>query len=175
MSRFVAPHDHLKFEELGQDQYRLLAPLWYESDVLGGRTVKVPAGFITDRESVPRWLPLAYAMFSGTASRAGVVHDRLYQLHKVQDLEVSRRLGDAVYYEANALDQVVGWKRWLKWLGLRIGGAGSYASGPRRFQENGNERRHGLRSPPMTPEERKRVLQKLKRLKPEPPDAGQAP
>ena len=175
MSRFVAPHDHLQIEELAQDRFKLLAPLWYESDLLGGRTVKVPTGFITDRESVPRWLPLAYAVFSGTASRAGVIHDRLYQLHKVQDLEVSRRLSDAVYYEANALDQVSGWKRWLKWVGLRIGGGSAYASGPQRFQDNGNERRHGLRSPPMTLEERTRVIQKLTRLRRKPPDPGQAP
>lgn len=166
MSRFVAPHDHLQIEEIEQDRFRLLAPLWYESDALGGRTVRVPAGFVTDRESVPRWLPLIYAVFSGTASRAGVIHDRLYQCHKVQDLEVSRRLADAVYYEANALDQNPGWKRWLKWLGLRIGGGSAYASGPQRFQDNGNDRRRTTRPPTMTPEERKVVLTKLKRLRP---------
>jgi len=175
VARFVAPHDHLKIEELGQDQFRLLAPLWYESDLLGGRTVKVPTGFVTDRESVPRWLPLAYALFSGTASRAGVIHDWIYQIHRVQDLEVSRRLADAVYYEANALDQNPGWKRWLKWLGLRIGGGSSYASGPERFRANGNERRRDPRPRAMTPEERKKVLQKLKLLRQEPPDPGQAP
>lgn len=166
MARFAAPHDHLRIEELGQDQFRLLTPLWYESELLGGRTVKVPAGFGTDRESVSRWLPLAYAIFSGTASRSGVIHDRLYQTHKVQDLHVSRRMADAVYYEANALDQNPGWKRWLKWVGLRIGGAGAYASGPARFQANGNERRHAPRPRPMRPDERKVVLDKLKRIRP---------
>lgn len=165
MSRFVAPHDHLQLEEIGQDRFKLLAPLWYESDVLGGRIVKVPAGYITDRESVPRWLPLAYALFSGTASRAGVIHDRLYQLHKVCDLDIPRRLADAVYYEANGLDQNPGWKRWLKWFGLRIGGAAAYASGPMRFLAN-NEQRRGSRPPTMTPDERKAVLDKLKRLRP---------
>lgn len=166
MARFVAPHDHLRIEELEQDHFRLLAPLWYESELLGGRTVKVPAGFVTDRESVPRWLPLVYAIFSGTASRAGVIHDFLYQTHKVQDLEVPRRASDAVYYEATVLDQNPGWKRWLKWLGLRIGGGGAYASGPRRFQVNGNERRHAPRPRPMKPDERKTVLDTLKRMRP---------
>ena len=172
MARFVAPQDHLQIEEIGQDQFRLLAPLWYESDLLGGRVVKVPAGVVTDRESVPRWLPLVYALFSGTASRAGVIHDRLYQIHKVQDLEVPRRLADAVYYEAIALDQNPGWKRWIKWVGVRIGGMGAYASGPQRFQEHGNDHRQ---KPRMTPGERTEVLQKLKRLRPEPPAPGQAP
>ena len=166
MARFVAPHDHLQFEELGQDRFRLLAPLWFESDLLGGRTVKVPAGTVTDRETVPRWLPLIYAIFSGTASRSGVIHDRLYQCHKVEDLEVSRKLADAVYYEANGLDQNPGWKRWLKWLGLRIGGGTAYRTGPDRFQARGNERRHGSRRSPMTPEERKAVLDTLKRRRP---------
>lgn len=169
MARFVAPHDHLQFEELAEDRFKLLAPLWYESEMLGGRTVKVPAGFITDRESIPRWLPLAFAIFSGTASRAGVIHDFLYQTHKVEDLDVSRRMADAVYYEANGLDQNPFWKRWLKWLGVRIGGMFGYASGPRRFQES-NERRQVKRAP-MTPAERKVVLDKLKRIRPEPPEA----
>lgn len=166
MARFVAPHDRLQIEEVGQDQFRLLAPLWYESDLLGGRTVKVPAGFVTDRESVPRWLPLAYALFAGTASRAGVLHDWLYQVHRVRDLEVPRRLADALYYEANGLDQAPGWKRSIKWLFLRLFGGSAYAGGPARFRENGNERRREIRRPPMTAEERKAMLDHLTRIRP---------
>ena len=155
MARFVSPHDRLLIEELSQDSFKILAPLWFESDLLGGRVIKVPEGFISDRESIPRWLPIFYALLAGTASRAGVVHDRLYQLHKVVDLDVSRKLADAVYYEANALDQNPGWKRWLKWLGLRIGGALAYKSGPSRFQTD-NDRRRKPRTP-LSPEDRRRL------------------
>lgn len=163
MARFVAPYDHLKVEELSQDCFRLLVPLWYESSLLGGRILKVPAGFVTDRESIPRWLPLVYALFSGTASRSGVLHDWLYQVHRVQELEVSRKLADDLYYEANVLDGNRWWQRSMKWLGLRIGGGSAYRNGPERFQCHGNERR---RKPRMAPAERRQVLDTLKRLRP---------
>ena len=156
MSRFIAPHDRLDTQDVGDGTVRLLAPLHYESDLLGGRVVRIPTGFLSDLESVPRWLPLAYALFARTANRAGVVHDRLYQLHQIEDVIVPRRLADAVYYEANALDAYGNPGRWIKWLGLRIGGRGSYASGPARFRRHGNDLRRRARRP-LTVEERRRL------------------
>ena len=156
MSRFVAPHDRLDTRDLGDGTMQLLAPLHYESDLLGGRVIRIPAGFVSDLESVPRWLPLAYAIFARTANRAGVVHDRLYQLQKVEDLVIPRGLADAVYYEANALDAYGNPGRWLKWLGLRIGGWRSYATGPARFRWHNNDLRRRARTP-LSPEERRRL------------------
>lgn len=127
------------------DRFQLLSPLWYESDVLGGRVVKAPSGFIYDKESVPRWLPILHAWLAGTASRAGTIHDRLYQNHKVQDLVVPRSLADQVYWEATGIDGNSWPKRWVKWVGVRLGGGGSYESGPSRFQVLGNDRRRGKR------------------------------
>lgn len=141
MARFVPPHDTLDYRELATDRYELLAPLWYQSDVLGGRIVKLAKGFVFDRESIPRWLPLIYAWLSGTASKAGAVHDWLTQTHKVEDLPVERPMADAVYFEASKV-QGNGWfKRWVKWLGVRVGGASSWNTGPSRFQVLGNDRR----------------------------------
>ena len=145
MSRFVRPYDRLELRELSTDRFQLLSPLWYESDLLGKRVIKVPLGFIYDRESIPRWLPIIYAWLAGTASRAGTIHDRLYQIRSVQDFVVPRQLADAVYYEAAEVDGNSWPKRWVKWLGVRIGGAGAYASGPSRFQVLGNDRRRGSR------------------------------
>ena len=162
MSRFVPPHDKLDLRELGTDRFQLLRPLWYESEVLGGRIVKVPSGFVYDRESIPRCLPIVYAWLAGTASRAGTVHDRLVQVHKVGDFSVDRAVADAVYYEATGVDGN-GWlKRWIKWLGVRVGGAAAWASGPSRFRVIGNERRQ---RPRMDGSERREVLDKLKGLR----------
>ena len=167
MARFVGPHDQLDFRELSPDRFQLLAPLWYESDVLGGRVVKLMTGFVFDRESIPRWLPLIYAWLAGTASRAGAVHDWLTQNHKVEDLPVERAMADAVYFEAAQVDGN-GWlKRWAKWIGVRLGGIRSWTTGPSRFQLVGNDRR---RKPRMAPEERREVLGKLKRIRP--PEGG---
>ena len=162
MARFVPPNDVLDQRELGPDRFQLLAPLWYDSDVLGGRVVKVAKGFVYDLESIPRWLPWTYAWLAGTASRAGAVHDWLAQVHKVGDFSVDRAVADAVYYEATGVDGN-GWlKRWIKWLGVRVGGAAAWASGPSRFRVIGNERRQ---RPRMDGSERREVLDKLKGLR----------
>ena len=163
MPRFVAPYDVLDQRELGPDRFQLLAPLWYESAVLGGRVVKISKGFVYDRESIPRWLPWIYAWLAGTASRAGAVHDWVVQTHKVEDLPVERAMADAVYHEAAGVDGNGRFTRWVKWLGVRVGGMKSWRTGPERFQTHENDRR---RKPRMAPDERRQVLDKLKRLRP---------
>lgn len=143
MARFVAPHDFLDTRELPDGRVQLLAALWYQSDLLGGRMVKVREGFVNDKESVPWWLPITYVWLAvkRKANRAGTVHDWLYATHGAEDLKVPRKLADAVYHEAAAFDGNEGFVRWIKWAGVRVGGASSYESGPRRFQVNGNDRR----------------------------------
>ena len=79
MSAFLTP---LKIEQIAIDRWKLLEPLVYESDLLGCR-ITVPVGFITDMESVPRWLPIVYALLYGEAHAAGVLHDYLYMVHKI--------------------------------------------------------------------------------------------
>mgnify|MGYP001571491053 CR=1 FL=1 len=145
MGRFVPPQDKLDFRELGQDRFQLLAPLWFESEVLKGLIVKAATGFIFDRESIPRWLPILYAWLAGTASRAGAIDDWITQTHKVGDRELTRRQGNAVYREAAQADGNGRAKRWAKWLGVTIGGRRSWANGPARFTLVGNERRKNRR------------------------------
>lgn len=147
MGQFVPPHDRLLVEELGQDRFRLLAPLWFQSDVLVGRIVKAPTDFVFDRESVPRWLPLAHALFSGTASRAGCIHDWLTQAQQVDTFKVTRQQADAVYYEANVAEGNAWWRRSLKWFFVRLAGWSSWRTGPGRLRMF-NERRRRPRGTP---------------------------
>mgnify|MGYP001594006572 FL=1 len=81
-------------------------------------------------------------------------------------------MADATYFEAAQVDGNGWFRRWAKWLGVRLGGMSSWTSGPSRFQVVGNARRS---TPRMPPGERPEVLQKLKRLRPEPSPPGQAP
>ena len=113
MSHFLTP---LKLEEVGEDQWQLLDSLEYESDLLG-HCITVPKGFTTDLESIPRWLPLIYAMLYGIAHAASVIHDYLYTL-----AIVTRRNADAVLYEAIVATGQPQWKAWLIWIGVRMGG-----------------------------------------------------
>jgi hypothetical protein len=112
--------------EHGREVWALLAPLRYYSDLLG-REVTVPAGFVTDFESIP----LPALSFTGPAcAEAGVIHDWLYQSHQC----AGRDQADNVYREAMlvaGLDPV--------WADQRFGavqfyGPGAWNSGPGRLK-----------------------------------------
>jgi hypothetical protein len=111
----------LQLESLGGDRWALLSPLRYQSARPAVDRVVVPAGFQTDLESVPRWLPLAYALLRDTAPGAGVVHDYLYASQLIPRVDA-----DAVLYEAARVAGVAPWRAWSLWVGVRIGGWVAY-------------------------------------------------
>jgi uncharacterized protein DUF1353 len=93
----------------------LMAPLVYYSKRLG-RTIIVPAGFVSDLASVPRVLwnllpPLA------NYTRAAVVHDFLYVTNGL-----TRGEADAVLLEAMEATGVSGTSRRAIYAGVRLGG-----------------------------------------------------
>ena len=156
MAGFVKPYDTFDSRELPDSRVQLLAALWFQSDLLGGRIVKLREGFVNDKESVPWWLPITYVWLAvkRKASRAGAVHDWLFATHRVEDLDVPFELANAVYHEAAAFDGNGRVVRWVKWVGVSIGGRSSYESGPRRFQVNGNDRRQRREACPVSEERR---------------------
>lgn len=107
----------------GQDdgKWILGRALVYKSDV-AKTIITVPAGFKTDLASVPR-LPIVYWLAGGTSSKAAVVHDYLYTTGLVP-----RDVADAVLREASACIGVPGWRRWIMWAGVRIGGGSHYTA-----------------------------------------------
>ena len=118
----------LDVQQLDDAHVRLLAPLVYDSPVLRA-TVTVPAGFVSDFASVPRWLTLTYALVGGRAKRAGVVHDWLYTVGGLTPAptdRVTQRQADDAFAEAiRASGQPQPGSRrlaWPMWLGLRLGG-----------------------------------------------------
>lgn len=112
----------------GRGTWRLLGRLGYSSDLIG--QVDVPQGFVTDLASVPR-LPVAYFLAGGLAHAAAVVHDWLYTTH-----QTDRATADAVFREACQACGVSAWRAWVMWLGVRAGGASSWAAtGPQQAPE----------------------------------------
>ena len=144
--RFEAP---LRVQVIDGTFVALDTPLIYVSEVLGG-SVTVPTGFVTDFDSTPRWLPLAYAVIKGTGSPAAVVHDWLYQTHRSDlyaelgpgfgwagpEQAVDRATADAVLAEALSALEVSAWKVRAMVQAVRAFGGPSYASGPTRFRVN---------------------------------------
>ena len=122
MSKFL---NKLVVEELddatdgGRGTWRLTVPLLYQSDV-ASTIISVPTGFTTDFASVPR-IPLVYEAVGDTAHAAAVVHDYLYSTG-----EVPRSMADAIFKEAAQVSGVSGWRAWILWAGVRIGGASHY-------------------------------------------------
>ena len=112
----------LQTKTLNDGKWKLLKPLVYESDILK-RAVTVPEGFITDFASVPR-IPVIYAMVGNCSHRAAVIHDYLYRINPIP--EVTRKIADAVFDEAMSVKAIPKWRRWMMWVGVRLGGRGSY-------------------------------------------------
>lgn len=107
----------------GRGTWQLLNLFAYRSEVADTVFV-VPRGFVTDFASVPR-IPVAFLLTGDCAQEAAVIHDWLYTSH-----EVDRATADAVFREAVSLGNP-GWRAWLMWAGVRIGGGGSWeAAGP---------------------------------------------
>lgn len=122
MSRFLTTLRLERFDESsngGRGTWLLLSPLIYESDVAND-VFMVPPGTTTDLASVPR-LPFAYYLVGGLGHAAAVLHDYLYANGKVP-----RGMADAVFREALEVLGVSYVRRWAMWLGVRVGGSGSY-------------------------------------------------
>lgn len=100
----------------GSGTWRVLSPLVYYSRVTGS-DITVPAGFETDFGSTPRWLPLAYALVGNIAQSPSTVHDYLYTYHPV-----TRRVADAVLYEAMRSTGVARWRCMAWWVAVRLFG-----------------------------------------------------
>lgn len=129
MSRFLDP---LRAEQLDSVRWMTLTPLRYESTLLSD-LVSVPARFITDFASVPRWLPVTWYLAGNTAHRPAVIHDWLYQRHVVEGIE--RGTADAVLYEAMGADEIEpipAWQQWIIWSGVRAGGWVAWRNHERR-------------------------------------------
>jgi hypothetical protein len=108
----------LQVEHTDEGEWRLLSPLVYRSDIAG--QIEVPQGYVTDFASVPR-LPMVYLLAGDTAHEAAVIHDWLYALGTV-----ARSVADDVFREAAAASGVAWWRRWMLWLGVRVGGSAAY-------------------------------------------------
>lgn len=108
--------------EFDDGRWRLTAPLQYYSDVLGGITLEIPAGFVTDFASVPR-IPVVYELCGATSAEASVVHDYLYTTKAFP-----RALCDDVLREASAITGVPAWRRNLMWAGVRLFGGSHWKS-----------------------------------------------
>ncbi len=79
----------------------------------------VPAGFMTDFTSTPRWLWMIYPPL-GYYAHAALLHDYIYVCHRQGDVIFTRQQADRLFREQMKIDGV-GWRtRWTLWLAVRV-------------------------------------------------------
>ncbi len=115
--------DPLRLEQLSVDRWGLLHEFRFDSALVGARII-VDAGFVTDLESVPRPITLAYSLLSGYAHGPAILHDWAYRMKLWP-----REKADALFLEAMETDgtalgipPVPAWRRYAFYVGVRLGG-----------------------------------------------------
>lgn len=119
MAHFITRLELEAADDTDSGVWLVAQPLIYASDVAKS-VIIVPRGFRTDLASVPR-VPVVYLVTGGVGTTAAVVHDWIYASG-----QFSRKMADDVFHEACGVLGVPGWRRWLLWAGVRIGGSSFY-------------------------------------------------
>lgn len=119
MSAFTTP---LQLEYMDGINYRLLSEFDFASEEVE-RLIRVPAGFVTDFASVPRffWRVLPP---TGQYGKAAVVHDFLYRTHAAIKADA-----DKVFLEGMLVLGVPRWKAKIMYAAVHVFGGGAYAHG----------------------------------------------
>lgn len=113
MVRFLT---ELDVTPVGPQRWRLNTPLVCDTDY--GR-ITVPARFVTDGASVPRFLWFLYPPMDGDYDAAAVLHDFLYQRRTAL---VSRFEADEVLLDGMRATNTVRRKCCCVYMGVRFGG-----------------------------------------------------
>lgn len=98
----------------------------YKSDFIP-ETIIVPVGFWTDFASIPRGVPLIYALLGGRAKEPAVIHDWIYY-SAITDKDTA----DKILKEAMGICEVDGKRVYPDWMisifywGVRIAGGPSW-------------------------------------------------
>ncbi len=112
----------LHLEELGDEEWKVIDPLIYKSDLLNA-VVKVPVGFHTDLSTVKLFgkrIPVIFTLWGARQHREAVLHDYLYCSDSAP--VVTRKQADGVFFEAATVRGKKWSIRFPMWLGVRIGG-----------------------------------------------------
>jgi hypothetical protein len=85
-----------------------------------GRLWEAPADFVSDLASVP-WFARWLVPRAGRHNRAAVIHDWLFHLRELRQLEISRWEVDSIMNQAMKADKVRPTRRWLIRMALFAG------------------------------------------------------
>ena len=104
----------------GKD-WQLLHELRYATGT--GEVIYIPAGFITDFASIPKFFRRVYQPATGKHRRGSVIHDYIY---RTDSLNYTRKQADQVFLEIMELDGVSRFDRKAIYYSVRTGGSSSF-------------------------------------------------
>ena len=88
-----------------------------------GEVIYVPAGFITDFASIPKFFRRVYQPATGKHRQGAVIHDYIY---RTDSLNYTRKQADQVFLEIMELDGVSRFDRKAIYYSVRSGGKSSF-------------------------------------------------
>lgn len=91
-----------------------------------GRVIKVPAGFIYDKASIPRIVWWYIPRDDKSIERAALAHDFLYGEQEIAGEPVTRKEPDGIFYDIMKLDNMRFDKRHLAYRAVRLGGGSAW-------------------------------------------------
>ena len=90
-----------------------------------GEVITVPAGFITDFASIPKFFRRIAQPATGKHRRAAVIHDWIYRTASVL---ISRKNADLIFSEIMEVDGTPSWKNTMLYQAVDKFGASSYVT-----------------------------------------------
>lgn len=132
MSQFTEP---LVVELIGKNLWRVYKEFEYHIGTYPSEEViKVPAGFVTNFASVPRFLwPIISPI--DTHGKAAVVHDYCYSKNNIY----TRKRSDLIFREGMGVLEVKPWKVWCMFWAVRSCGWYPWWKGRLNFGGNKND------------------------------------
>lgn len=98
--------------------------------VVDGEVYTIPAGFRTDLESIPKWLPLMYTWLKGKARIPCLPHDYLYAT------KGGKKFADSVFLAGMVTMGVNPVIRWIFYNAVKFGGDAAYYGKERHDASN---------------------------------------
>lgn len=107
----------LRYEDIDGEKWKLIFHFSYVTRLVPERVIIVPAGFVTDLASIPRFFHRVLPK-SGLHNYAAVIHDYLYTTGEVKD----RKRCDRIFLEGMLVRGVSAWKAYAMYWGVRLCG-----------------------------------------------------
>jgi len=120
-TRLIAVAILADMERQGRTLAVVSRPYAFAHPVIAAERVDIPAGFVTDFASIPRWLWFLAPPF-GRHAPAAVLHDYLYAIGQ----QGARRYADFLFREAMRSSGVPRLRRLAMYFAVRVGGARGY-------------------------------------------------